>query len=96
MFATVIAPLVENVATLIDPPGSDRDEATWVAEIVRNSESDLLLDLHNVHANAKNFQEGVVGFFKAIVWPAILVYEVLKLLKVGQSAEQAESEDPII
>ena len=29
---------------------------------------------------ATTFQEGVTGFFKAIVWPAILVYEGLKLL----------------
>jgi uncharacterized protein len=50
-----LAPLVENVATLIDPPGSDRDEATWVAEIVRGSGCDLLLDLHNLYANALNF-----------------------------------------
>ena len=50
-----VAPQVENVATLIDPPGSDRDEATWVSEIISNSESDLLLDLHNLHANSLNF-----------------------------------------
>jgi uncharacterized protein len=50
-----VAPQVENVATLIDPPGSDRDEATWVAEIIRGSSSELLLDLHNLYANAINF-----------------------------------------
>jgi len=49
------APQVENVATLIDPPGSDRDEATWVSEIIRGSNCDLLLDLHNLYANALNF-----------------------------------------
>lgn len=49
------APQVENVATLIEPPGSDRDEAAWLSAIIRNSESDLLLDLHNLHANASNF-----------------------------------------
>lgn len=49
------APQVENVATLIDPPGSDRDEATWVSEIVCGSNGDLLLDLHNLYANALNF-----------------------------------------
>ena len=27
---------------------------------------------------AKTFPEGVKGFFKAFVWPAILVYELLK------------------
>lgn len=50
-----VAPQVENVATLIDPPLTDRDEAAWISAIVRNSESDLLLDLHNLHANALNF-----------------------------------------
>lgn len=50
-----VAPQVENVATLIDPPGSDRDEATWLAEILRGSNCDLLLDLHNLYANARNF-----------------------------------------
>lgn len=57
-----IAPQVENVATLIDPPGSDRDEASWVSEIIRNSESDLLLDLHNLHANALNFHFDPIDF----------------------------------
>ena len=50
-----VSPQVENIATLIDPPGSDRDEATWISEIIRNSESHLLLDLHNLHANSLNF-----------------------------------------
>ena len=29
---------------------------------------------------ATTFQEGVVGFFKGLFWPAFLVYEVLKFL----------------
>lgn len=29
---------------------------------------------------ATTFQQGVAGFFKAFVWPAILVYELLKFL----------------
>jgi hypothetical protein len=61
-----VAPQVENVATLIDPPGSDRDEATWVSEIVRQSESDLLLDLHNLHANSINFQFDPVDYLARI------------------------------
>ncbi|HZN08237.1 MAG TPA: DUF692 family protein [Pyrinomonadaceae bacterium] len=61
-----VAPQVENVATLIEPPGSDRDEAAWVAEIIRNSESDLLLDLHNLHANALNFKFDPVDFISRI------------------------------
>ncbi len=61
-----VAPEVENVATLIDPPGSDRDEATWVSEIVRQSESDLLLDLHNLHANSTNFHFDPVDYIARI------------------------------
>jgi len=49
------APLLENVATLIDPPGSDQDEPGWIAEVVEALDVDLLLDLHNLHANAVNF-----------------------------------------
>ena len=47
-------PMVENVATLIDPPGSDLDEGTWIRDILAGSGCDLLLDLHNLHANAVN------------------------------------------
>jgi len=47
-------PLVENIATLVEPPGS-LDEASWIAAILRGSGADLLLDLHNLHANAVNF-----------------------------------------
>jgi uncharacterized protein len=49
------APLVENIATLIDPPGSDRDEVTWISEILATSDCPMLLDLHNLYANALNF-----------------------------------------
>jgi uncharacterized protein (UPF0276 family) len=48
-------PLLENVATLIDPPGSDRDEAAFVSEVLAATGCCLLLDLHNLHANAVNF-----------------------------------------
>ena len=61
-----VAPLVENVATLIEPPGSDRDEAAWVSEILSRSESHLLLDLHNLHANATNFKFDPVDFISRI------------------------------
>lgn len=29
---------------------------------------------------AKNFQEGLLGFFKGLFWPAFLVYELLSFL----------------
>ena len=48
-------PLVENVATLIAPPGSHLDEVTWLRRVLEASEADLVLDLHNLYANACNF-----------------------------------------
>lgn len=67
--------------------------------IYRGGSSDSVYGLGFIGAlvyyigQAKTFQEGVVGFFKAIVWPAILVYEVMKLLKVGQATEQPTVKD---
>jgi uncharacterized protein (UPF0276 family) len=47
-------PMLENVATLIDPPGSDLDEPTWLVAALAAADAPLLLDLHNLHANAVN------------------------------------------
>jgi len=49
------SPAVENIATLIDPPASDRDEPTWLRQTLAASNSALLLDLHNLYANSINF-----------------------------------------
>lgn len=49
------APMLENIATLIDPPASTMDEAQWVSDIIRATDAGLLLDLHNLYANACNF-----------------------------------------
>jgi hypothetical protein len=48
-------PLVENIATLIDPPGSVHDEPTWISRIAHVADSELLLDLNNLYSNARNF-----------------------------------------
>lgn len=61
-----VAPQVENVATLIEPPLSRYDEGTWVSQIISNSQSDLLLDLHNLHANASNFGFDPIDFISRI------------------------------
>jgi uncharacterized protein len=60
------APLVENIATLIDPPGSDYDEIDWIKRIIDSSPCDLLLDLHNLHANATNFGYDSMEFLKSL------------------------------
>lgn len=49
------APAMENVATLIDPPASTMDEPRWITGIVESCDAPLLLDLHNLYANAVNF-----------------------------------------
>jgi uncharacterized protein len=48
-------PALENIATLIDPPDSPMAESEWVGAIMRSSPCPLLLDLHNLYANAVNF-----------------------------------------
>jgi uncharacterized protein (UPF0276 family) len=47
-------PLVENIATLVDPPASTLSESDWIAGILFSSNCGLLLDLHNVLANGLN------------------------------------------
>lgn len=49
------APMMENIASLIAPPASDMDEAQWLTSIVEAASVPLLLDLHNLYANALNF-----------------------------------------
>ena len=54
---TGMMPLVENVATLIEPPASPLGEPEWTGGIVAASGAPMLLDLHNLYANAVNFGE---------------------------------------
>jgi uncharacterized protein len=48
-------PQLENIATLISPPCSTMDEGAWTSKIIRASGAPLMLDLHNLYANALNF-----------------------------------------
>jgi uncharacterized protein (UPF0276 family) len=47
-------PIMENIATLIDPPGSILSESAWINGILASADCNLLLDLHNVYANGLN------------------------------------------
>jgi hypothetical protein len=60
------APLVENIASLIDPPLSTLSEAQWLSQVMQHSAGGLLLDLHNVHTNATNFGFDPYGFLDSI------------------------------
>ena len=59
-------PLVENIATLIDPPGSTYDEASWISNVLVTSDCDFLLDLNNLYTNAVNFGQSPVDFLARI------------------------------
>jgi len=48
-------PLMENIATLLQPPCSTLTEQRWISDIVAASDCGILLDLHNLYANATNF-----------------------------------------
>ncbi|KAF0241161.1 MAG: hypothetical protein FD180_4593 [Planctomycetota bacterium] len=64
--AVASRPTVENIATLAEPPGSAMSEAAWIAAILEEADADLLLDLHNLHANASNFRYDPFAFLDAI------------------------------
>ncbi len=59
-------PVVENVASLIDPPGSTFDECAWHGQVLTRTPAGLLLDLHNLHANATNFGFSPAAFLEAL------------------------------
>jgi uncharacterized protein (UPF0276 family) len=61
-----IKPIMENIATLIDPPGSTLSESAWISGILASSDCDLLLDLHNVYANSMNHGYDPKAFLRQI------------------------------
>ena len=88
-----VAPQVENVATLIDPPGSDRDEAAWLSAIIRNSESKLLLDLHNLYANSVNFHFDAVEFIAKVPSDGIKTIHLAGGKWIGRNGAQRLLDD---
>ncbi|HYE07352.1 MAG TPA: DUF692 family protein [Planctomycetota bacterium] len=65
------APWLENVATLIEPPGSDRDETAWARDVAAATGHPLLVDLHNLHANSVNFAFDPAAWIDALPAAAI-------------------------
>ena len=59
-------PELENVASPIDPPGSQLGEPEWLATTLSACEAPLLLDLHNLHANAINFGFDPIACLEAL------------------------------
>lgn len=58
-------PALENIATLIHPPDSSMPEPGWVTGIAVASGAGLLLDLHNLYANAVNFGHDPFEYLRA-------------------------------
>ena len=69
-------PAMENIASLIDPPGSRYDEPGWISEILALSGTELLLDLHNVYTNAVNFGFDPFDFLACIPWNRVTTIHI--------------------
>ena len=63
---TGLAPEIENIATLVDPPGSVMTEEAWLGELLARCSNSWLLDIHNVYANSLNFHFDPRAFLAAL------------------------------
>jgi uncharacterized protein (UPF0276 family) len=77
-------PLAENVATLIDPPGSDRSEQAWLLGLLDSTGSDLLLDLHNLVTNGRN-----LGYDPLALVDALPAHRIRAIHIAGGAAVEA-------
>lgn len=66
-------PVLENIATLVDPPASTLDEPAWTRAIVQGSTAPMLLDLHNLYANAVNFAHDPMAMLAAMPLASVRV-----------------------
>jgi uncharacterized protein (UPF0276 family) len=82
--ATGSVPVMENVATMLDPPGCTMSEQEWLNRVMQQSGCELLLDLHNVHTNATNFGFDSHQFIKALPLERIRTIHIAGGRKVGR------------
>lgn len=52
--AMPVAFALENIATLVDWPEGEHDEASFMTALLERTDSPLLLDISNLYANARN------------------------------------------
>jgi uncharacterized protein (UPF0276 family) len=57
-----VRPLLENIATLVEPPGCEYAEPEWTRLALEACGAELLLDLHNLYANAVNRGEEPLAY----------------------------------
>jgi uncharacterized protein (UPF0276 family) len=64
-------PQLENVATLVEPAGSEHAETEWLPRAQAAAGAPLLLDLHNLYANARNFGFDAVAALDRLPWERV-------------------------
>jgi len=65
--ASLPAPLaLENIAAVVDWPDAEVGEAAFLAELLERTDSRLLLDVSNVHANARNHGLDPVAYLDSL------------------------------
>lgn len=57
---------LENVAALLDWPGAELTEGEFLAELVERTDCLLLVDVANLHANARNVGTDPIAFLEAL------------------------------
>jgi hypothetical protein len=77
-------PGLENVATLLEPPGSDLDEAAFTRDALVAAGAPLLLDLHNLHANSTNFGFDATRFLREMPLDRLLAVHVAGGRRAGR------------
>jgi uncharacterized protein len=82
--ATGRLPVMENVATMLDPPGCTMPEQEWLNRVLQQSGCELLLDLHNVHTNATNFRFNAQMFIHALPLERVRTIHIAGGRKVGR------------
>ena len=61
-----LTPEIENIATLVDPPGSVMTEEAWLGALLGQCSNSWLLDIHNVYTNSLNFHFDPRAFLAAL------------------------------
>ena len=64
--APAVPILLENIAYTFMPPGQEMSEAQFVRGVIAASNCGLLLDLENVHANARNHGYDPIAYLEAL------------------------------
>lgn len=85
-----MAPAVENIATLMAPPASSMDEPEWVAAIAAAAGAPLLLDLHNLYANAVNFGHEPLAYLTRFPLQRVAIVHISGGVQIDVAAAPAE------